>query len=352
MALYVHSAEAIVPQEFFQADTMPLTFLPQEGPWYASQHPDYKQFIPPASLRRMSPAIRMGMAASLSCMQRLDLEKPDAILVGSGLGCVKDTLKFLNQVIDQDEQLLNPTAFIQSTHNTVSGQIALALGCRAYNLTFTQKSLSFESALLEALLLAGEEPGRKILLGGIDEVTEESYALLEKSGCVKDAREKQSPDSHSPGALCGEGASFFVVSGVRPATDAVQVDDLMMVHSPSGPATVDKNLMEFLEKQGLTPGDITLVVSGRNGDSRQLDHYLRMERLFPQATLAAYKHLVGEWDTSSAFGLYLASRALLEGGLPGPCILRKGSGGTSRHALLVDQRKGKDYSFILLSSST
>ena len=91
----------------------------------------------------MSPVIRMGLTASMVCMEKAGLEKPDAILVGSGLGCVRDTAKFLNQVIDNQELLLNPTAFIQSTHNTVSGQIALMLGCRAYNLTFSQNNHLF-----------------------------------------------------------------------------------------------------------------------------------------------------------------------------------------------------------------
>ena len=52
---------------------------------------------------------------------------PDAIITGTGLGCLEDTEKFLTAMVTNKEEFLTPTSFIQSTHNTVSAQIALLL---------------------------------------------------------------------------------------------------------------------------------------------------------------------------------------------------------------------------------
>ncbi len=192
MPVYIRSAEAISPQKTFLEDDFLAGPVIPEKPYFTCLNPDYKQFINPASLRRMSKVIRMGLTASKVCLEAAGISNPGAILIGSGLGCVQDTARFLNQVIDNNEQLLNPTAFIQSTHNTVSGQIALMLGCKEYNLTFTQKTISFETALLDAILLLEEGSAGDILVGGIDEIVEESYDLMVRSGCVKPGLENGS----------------------------------------------------------------------------------------------------------------------------------------------------------------
>ena len=228
MPVYIQAAQAISPQDTFHGSSRlsggfsKIEFQPLPGPgFYNCMHPDYKQFIDPMVLRRMSPVIRMGLAASKVCMEEAGIEKPDAILVGTGLGCVRDTAKFLRQVIENGELLLNPTAFIQSTHNTVSGQIALMLACRAYNLTFSQNSLSFETALLEGMMLLGEGEASHILLGGIDEVVEESYQLMKQNGCV-----------NSP---MGEGSNFFVISSQRSDKSLARIDGMEILNRACKP---------------------------------------------------------------------------------------------------------------------
>ena len=92
---------------------------------------------------------------------------PDAVIAGTGLGCLEDTEKFLGSIYTLQEHLLNPTPFINSTHNTIAGAIALAIKCHGYNATYTHRGFSFESALLDALMLASENPEAAILAGCI-----------------------------------------------------------------------------------------------------------------------------------------------------------------------------------------
>ncbi len=318
--------------------------LPKEG-YSSCIHPDYKQFIDPRALRRMSPIIRMGLATARVCLEEAGIKKPDAIVVGSGLGCVKDTAKFLKQLIDNQEVLLNPTAFIQSTHNTVSGQIALMLDCHAHNLTFSQNSLSFENALLEAVMLL-EEGKQNILLGAGDEIVEESYQLMKKNDCVN--------------GPMGEGSTFFVLSSQRSEKSMARVDGLEILNKNLKPEELVRQSTDFLASRGLKADDVDLLISGRNTYGRFENIYDPLEQLFHPDKLLGYKQLVGEYHTASAFSMWLGTSILDQNIVPDAARLqledtkapvKAGSQATApiRHILLFNQSRGRDFSWILLS---
>src|SRR4051812_13107926 len=108
MDLYIHSVGIISPA----GDSRDEAFL-STAPAYDTERLlcnelDYSAFIPPMQLRRMSKAVRMGVAASAICMQAAG-EKPDAISVGTGMGCLHDTEQFLSKMVAQEEQMLTPT---------------------------------------------------------------------------------------------------------------------------------------------------------------------------------------------------------------------------------------------------
>ena len=170
MPIYINSAESISPQKTFHSGSFLSDIVTPDKDYFSCITPDYKEYINPRLLRRMSKMIRMGLATSKLCLDQAGIEQADAIVVGTGLGCVEDTFRFLKQIIDNDEKLLNPTSFIQSTHNTVSGQIALMLACQNYNMTFSQKSISFETALIDVIMLLKDKDAQHVLVGGIDEI--------------------------------------------------------------------------------------------------------------------------------------------------------------------------------------
>jgi 3-oxoacyl-[acyl-carrier-protein] synthase III len=114
----------------------------------------------------------MGLVAALDCLQQTNIapEKVDAIEVGTAYGLHVDSAIFLTNMIERNETALNPTPFIQSTHNTISGAIALSLQCTGHNMTFVHKGFSFEHALLDAeLLLNSAKEDSFLLVGGVDE---------------------------------------------------------------------------------------------------------------------------------------------------------------------------------------
>jgi len=168
-------------------------------PFLQACEPDYKDIIANATLRRrMSRIVKMGVACGLECMGELSPEKIGGIITATGLGCLVDTEKFLNNLLNNEERMLNPTPFIQSTFNTIGAQIALIHQIHAYNMTYVHRGLSFESALLDAMMKI-EEGNENILVGAMDEMTETSYIIQQRLGLLK-------------GIEAGEGAQFFLLS--------------------------------------------------------------------------------------------------------------------------------------------
>lgn len=163
---FIQQIESITHQDSFQQENIWKNLAPLTAE-NALISPDYKQYIPVAALRRLSTILRMGIAASKACQEKVPVEF-DAISVGTALGCLTDTEKFLLTINTVSGDILSPTAFIQSTHNTISGQISLDLKNHAYNMTHTQNALSFEVALKDGMLCA-DEGKKSVLVGAADE---------------------------------------------------------------------------------------------------------------------------------------------------------------------------------------
>ncbi|MCX6226114.1 MAG: beta-ketoacyl synthase chain length factor, partial [Bacteroidia bacterium] len=154
----------------------------------------------------MSKVIKRAIATAKASIADSGIEMPDAIISGTGLGCIDDTEKFLTAMIDNDEKFLQPTFFIQSTHNTISSQIAINLKCHGHNNTFVHGGISFESALTEAMLLFADNKVNTALIGGYDEMTPSYFKLLDRIGFWKIEIENSAElnQSITSGSIAGE----------------------------------------------------------------------------------------------------------------------------------------------------
>jgi len=341
MEIYIDALESISPQPTFDTDGFLEEIVDPEGKYFSCIKPEYKQYISPKLMRRMSTVIRNGVASAIVCLKQAGIDNPDAIIIGTSLGCVADTVKFLVQIQENNESLLNPTAFIQSTHNTVSGQIALLLGCKSPNLTYTQNTLSFETALTDGMMMLADNQAEHLLVGGIDEITPESNQLLAQTCCMSNISGKNSK-------VFGEGASFFVLSNKQSDKNVAR---LMGVRTGNKPLTADyivAELANFLRTHGLEPEDVDVLVSGDNGNAKNGELYQTVAEALPQADVARYKHLVGEYDTASAFATWLATKILKTQHLP-EAVCNSAKNRTIRNALVFNCRKARHHSFMLLS---
>ncbi len=304
--------------------------------------PVYKDFISGGMIRRMGSGAKNGVVASTLAIKEAGSPDLDAIITGTGVGCIKDSEIFLTAIIENNEQFLTPTAFIQSTHNTVGGQIALGLGCKAYNFTYVQAGASFESALIDSRLQLLGGDAQNVLVGGVDEKADRTYEHFQLAELIK-----TSPDS--VGATYSEGASFFVLGNAISNTSYAEVADVFMINRLET-SELGKVLSDFLVKNNLEIKDISAVVSGKNNDSRDSIYYDALFDIFNDTTpVTHYKHLSGEYNTASAFGFWVGANILREQQIPLSIQLNQKSSGVYRHVLLYNQYQGLDHSFILLS---
>lgn len=315
--------------------------------------PDFKKFIPAMQLRRMSKGLKMGLTAAKMSLEDADVTMPDAIITGTGQGAKLDTEKFLGEILDRQEEMLSPTSFIQSTHNTVGGQIALNLGCRGYNMTYSHNAASLESALIDAMLVLGENPGKQnILAGGVDELSQVLTPLQKLDGQVKEEDISSLDLLHSttPGTFLSEGAHFFTLSGEKNLKSYARLLDVSVLNTGE-PGEIVLSIEKQLESIGIMPGEIDLLITGNNGDSR-FDHYYDKvyEGLFKNKTQLGFKHLTGDYDTVTGFAIFLACRILKHNFLPEIFILKGEPVSKPGRILIYNQYLGENHSLILLES--
>jgi len=351
MKIFIRSASCISPQQTFNQEQFLPVLINYTATHLKVIQPDYATILDPKLLRRMSYIVKMGVAAAITCLKEAGIKEPGAIITGTAYGCLEDTGIFLGNIIKQHEETLSPTAFIQSTHNTVGAQIALMLKCNAYNNTFVHSGFSFENALLDGIMLLQEGETDNTLVGAVDEITDTSFAILNRFELYK-----QSPvsslslfDSECKGTIAGEGAAFFVLSSQSSDADYARVVGLTTFYQPLSVADVEQNIIQFLALHSLELNDIDLIITGRNGDITNDELYDHLQSgIFLNTAVVGYKHLSGEYPTASSFAMWLAAKILQDGHLPK--VIAGDVAKEIKKALIYNTYLGKYHSLILLTA--
>ncbi|WBL27275.1 beta-ketoacyl synthase N-terminal-like domain-containing protein [Zunongwangia sp. HGR-M22] len=320
---------------------------------FPAREVNYKEHIKPMMLRRMSKAIKMGLLTAKQALTEAGIDIPDSIIVGTGEGCKQDTEKFLENILNENEQFLTPTAFIQSTHNTVGGQIALDLKCSGYNMTYTQNSASFESALIDAKLQFTEDmETRCVLVGGVDELAKTSTPFYNLDGQLKGGKINSSEvlESQSGGTITSEGAAFFLLSEIRTQNSYAEIVDCAIYRIISEDKLTEE-ISWFLKKNDLDIEDLDVVILGNNGDSRYDHYYDQLQGgIFKNTLQLGYKHLVGDYNTVTAYACWLGAEILKRNIIPQQLKLNAISVKKPKSILIYNQYLGKNHSLTLLRS--
>lgn len=218
--------------------------------------PDYKEVIANANLRRrMNRMLKMGTYAAMKCLADTDV---DMMLTATSLGSISDTEKMLDTIYSSGETLGNPTAFIQSTFNTLAGNIAQLKSTHIPNVTFVNRGETVANALGYAQVKLSCDADN-ILYVSSDEKTELSETVLKKFNL-------------SANGMYGEGSTAMILSSEKTGAWAE------IVFSKCG---ID--VMSALKELGMPMEDVEIL---------------------------DYKRWCGEYATALAFGVALAARML------------------------------------------
>lgn len=364
--------------------------------------PDYEG-LPKNAARRMSKSVRIGVGAALPLIRQAAVlpltgqsanspmvgrsaNSPmvrqsaaesgsiDGIIIGTASAGMEESIQFMKQIIDHEEGILSPGAFVQSTANTIASQISLLSGSKSYNSTHVQGGLAFENALLDAAMLLAENPLNSYLCGGVDEIGTLNYNIDYLDGWYKHAplSSTQLYTTDSTGSLAGEGAAMFLVNN-RKSGAMVKLQALTTLHSEAR-EDVEARLRLFLDQQVPRGEKIDLLLTGENGDNRLLKYYSSCEAICESfcvtilesssdaeadssispasdLTIARYKHMCGEYPTASAFALWLACQVLVNQFLP-PYMIKKQAVKADpiyKNVLIYNTYKGSQHSLMLVS---
>lgn len=130
---------------------------------------DYKEYISPKEGRRMGKLMKAATLTSLMALREAGIECPDVIITATANGMLETSEKFLVDMVDNGEETLSPTLFMQSTHNTIGSAIAIRTQCHGYNITYTQGKDSMKWALRDAERLIRMGRAKTVLVGCHDE---------------------------------------------------------------------------------------------------------------------------------------------------------------------------------------
>lgn len=251
-----------------------------------SLEPDTKGIISPSDARRMGKLLKRAIATSVKALNDGGVTAPDAIIIGTGMGCIENSEKFLVDMSRYGESCLQPTPFMQSTHNTISSRIAMHLGCHGYNNTYSHRGISFDSALLDAFVQISAGMIGNALVGAHDEATALSAKLLKQI--------------HPERGFASETSVAMLLDHSRTSTTACEIDGIHILNRPS-----HQDLRELMADAG------NLLLLGVNGKGEyDQDYYGLLDALGRDYQLLHYKHIFGENDSVSAMSVGVAATVL------------------------------------------
>lgn len=279
--------------------------------WLEAQKPDFNKYFDVKDARRTSHILKLSTVAAFDALGN-DTENVDGIMVGTGIGCITDSEKFLSALIEYNESTLSPTPFIQSTHNTIAGSIALKLKVHQYNFTYSERIFSFEWTLIDAILQCSESNiTKRFLVGTADEMNKSTFAIA-RALKIADNYTAENTDilkQKYTAPYLGEHAAFFTLSNkatTHSLGELVFVKTYFQQNQQQQLADIQKQLQKIDVEQ---PDCIILGINGHQVYDKVYNCVLNH---FTQSQLAYYKHLSGESFTSSSYAFWLTTKILQE----------------------------------------
>ena len=348
--IFVLSAKQISMQQPLSEEWMNNS-IKYDVPFTRSIDPGFKEYVSPIEARRMGRILKRALATSKEALKEAGCDTVDAIMTGTGFGCIENTEFFLDALSNEGEQLLKPTYFMQSTHNTISSLVAIQTKNYNYNATYAHKGISFESALHDAWLQFRLGKIGSAMVGCHDEMTETFYRIMKKGGVMGQDDER-----------CGEVAVSVVLSRhceasfrengrSNPETKPLcRLIGLKMLHLPTMNDLMDA-VTTMLQSAERSLADVDYILTGISGNHENDKAYLaETKTLFGDKPLLKYKHLFGENFTASGLGFYVAAQCLKMGYVPAECFVDANLVSDKRPTclLLFNRSDGNDYTMVLL----
>lgn len=256
----------------------------------------FAKAAPAAFIRRLKRLPRLMLAlANTAHVDSGATAAPDFLAVGTAWGPLAETREFLRKLFETGDQFSSPTDFIGSVNNAPAGQVALLLGARSPNLTFSSGDRSFEQALLAASL--GISAGARNALVVAAEAYETKLSPL------------LAPESAA--APCDGGAGFVLVPD----------DDLpgprVRWLGEAGGADALGALLSTVARTADADRFDAIAVGIPAAHAKQTDDFVRrIADVFPSCPVLPYRAFLGQHASVSATAAAVVVAGVAAGALP------------------------------------
>ena len=169
-----------------------------------------KDYIAPMKMRRMNTLSRFAMAAAKMAIDDCGASLPanTGVALGTAFGPVQTSVDYLQEYVEKGAALAPPQLFAESVANAPGSHIAIEWGLRGFNVTFTQRESSALAAAMYASSQLIKGSVEAALIGGVEEVNEVLFSVLDRVGALDDRRRN--------GIAIGEGSAMLVAgAGTR-----------------------------------------------------------------------------------------------------------------------------------------
>jgi len=246
-------------------------------------------WVPPREGRRMSRPSRFAVAAARIALADARFSVPDGglddlgIILSTAFGPAAVTEELLTQILCDGPETASPFLFAESVANAPAAQVARLTGARGANLTVTQREAGTLIAVRRAAAEIEAGRSRRMFAGVADEMVPLLQALFDRFGTLARGRGDGPPvarpfDRDRDGFLTSEGAAVVLLEegrdlaarGRRPRARLLGGGEAF---DPTAPRCgwghrhdrLGSALLRVLDRCGLAPADIDLVVAGATG---------------------------------------------------------------------------------------
>lgn len=315
-----------------------------------------KNYIAPMKMRRMNQLSRLAVSAAKlaidDCGAKLDPNS--GVALGTSFGPVQTSVDYMQEYVEKGAALAPPQLFAESVANAPGSHIAIEHGLRGFNITVTQR----ESSALAAAMYAGaqlvKENVRAALIGGVEEVNEMIFSVLDRVGAL-DPDCAHPYDRRRAGLSIGEGSAVLVAGAAGTRKPYGWLSGFGIARDASASISDwgdDDNAVVIAMKAALhdaelSVGDIDAIYGSGNGSKRGDAVEMRALRaLFGEKVppLVATKGVFGEYAAGGALQLVAALLALDEQ------VLHASAGVTDSEIAVVCEETPAELRHVLVNS--
>jgi len=353
--IYIRAAAAISPLQSIEKIELPKHYDTIKGNKAICIEPNYKAYIPPIKARRMSRIIKLSSVSAKKCLKHANINNPEMINVATGMGCQTDTIKFLEQLISDKEQYLKPTAFINSTHNTLAGYLAIDLKSKGQNFSFTHNELNFEHALLDSIIRLNSKEVNNVLLGAVDEICEETHLIKDKMNllCKSDLLQNQIFSESNSGYIDGENSVFFTLENSHHDESLAIISSLDFAYNVKDETDFGNRINDIAKANNFDLSKVDALMLGNNGITEVdniLNNWVAKEKTSQKALV--FKHISGENMISAGFGVWLCANILKQNYIPNYLYQEANSNfETIDNILLINHNGNNNFSLIFIRAN-